>query len=167
MGRLWMTAGLLGLAAGSAWGQALIPPSHMYSNVAPEPLDKNFGLPKVFTQEPGTRPSGPSAAGEDRPDPFARLPDMSQPSAQPSDTPDFFAKPAAEQGGVPNFFTPSPNAGLPKAAASQPGYATMDTPAFTTSEGMSTDDRPFDRPAALSGGATTDGMTSDTTDGGR
>ncbi len=163
MRSVWIVAALAGLTAGSALAQGLIPPSHVYSSTPPAPLDKNFGLPKVFTGEPQQK--APTAKTQDEPDPFAGLSTFARPGAQTSDTPDFFAAspgvaaPPQPVTDVPNFFATPPDAVLPKVAKSQAGYSTTDTPLFTTSDGSSLDDRIFERPASG------DTMTDDTTSG--
>jgi hypothetical protein len=107
-------------------------PSVEYRTPPPETLDKNYGLPTFGL--PGSEPARKRTATAtpqmpERPDAFQPWTGMRPaPDTETSDTPDFFSAST-------DFTAPKP----------RKGASTMETPLFTTSEGMSTDDSPFDR----------------------
>lgn len=145
----WMLAAVIGLGAGSAVAQPLIPPSRQYSNTPPATLDKNYGLPTFGmpgAELPKQKTMAPTPVPEPRPDPFAGLTThATPPTSKPSDTPDFFQQSAAsDTSDVPNFFQAPSDSGLPKASNSASGG---ETPLMTT-DGSTTDNSTSDKAAS-------------------
>jgi hypothetical protein len=126
-----LTALACATLASPAFAQQKIAPSVEYRSVPPTPLEKNYGLP-TFGQQgsemPRKKASAPEAQQPERPDAFQPFTGFNAPQPQTSDTPDFFAG--------------STDLTLPKA---RKGASGMETPLFTTTEGASTADSPFDR----------------------
>jgi hypothetical protein len=129
----WMLGALVGVTLASpAVAQQKIAPSVEYRSVPPTPLDKNYGLPtfgQQGTELPRKRATAPEPQQADRPDPFQGLTGFGVPPAQTTDD-------------TPDFFAGSTDITLPKA---RKGAAATETPLFTTTEGASTEDAPFDR----------------------
>ncbi len=157
----WILFAVTGLTAGPALGQPLIPPTHQYATPAPTPLDKDYGLPtfgRTGLEVPQPKTMAPKAAAPAQTEAFKGFSSFATPDAQTADTPDFFQGRATVSStgtsDVPNFFDPVPDNGLAKVQRSRPGYATIDTPTYTTTDGSSTGDSPFNRP--LSGDTISD-----------
>lgn len=123
-----LAVGLGAAIALPACAQPKIAPSREYSNAPPAGLDKNFGLP-TFGMPGAETPQQRTQA----------------PKAEPKTDPDLFAPPAdadAKTRGVPDFFSATADLTVPKAGQPSPGTASPETPAFTTGQGYSTDERP-------------------------
>jgi hypothetical protein len=146
----WTLAVVIGLTAGSASAQPLIPPSREYSSTPPAALDKNYGLPTFGmpgSETPQQKTMAPKPEPQKRPDPFEGLTThATPPTPKSSDTPDFFQQSAtSDTSDVPNFFQAPADTGLPKASKSASGG---ETPLMTTTDGFTTDDSTSDKAAS-------------------
>jgi hypothetical protein len=150
----WMLAALAALAAGPAVAQQLIAPSRSYGTYATpkSSLEKGYGLPTFGTpgaMEPKQKTMEPKPVQPEQPDPFRPSTTLGTAEPRSSGTPDFFAAaPSTDSSDTPNFFQSTPDTALPKAPKSKPGTAAMETPLFTTTQGMSGDDSTADKPKA-------------------
>ena len=149
----WVLTALAALIAGPAVAQQpLIPPSVQYKQYKETPrekLDKDYGLPALGTRDatlPQQRTQAPLklAPAPEKPKAFGRVEGFNAPDAQAPDSPNFFndlpsfANADTQANDTPDFFQAPPDITLPNVRKPLSAFSTMDTPQFTTSEGVTT-----------------------------